>query len=280
MWRKPLALTDVARAFLSQPPPRKPLPRMTNLLGSIQFPAAMPFGEDCFTREDEADDSIMYRSPILCTHIDDDAIVALTKHYRRTLPATPPGNAVALLDLCSSWVSFLPPEFTPCRCVGLGMNSFELGENEQLTERTVHNLNKDGALRLPFDDGSFDVITNVVSVDYITRPLQLFEEMHRVLRPGGVAVMSFSNRMFWHKAVRIWTEASEWQRVLICSLYFRLARGGEAFEAVEALLITEPEGHDPMYIVQARKPGAGSQEPEGRQSPSDTDNEDGVPSMV
>ena len=35
-----------------------------------------------------------------------------------------------------------------------------------------------------------------------------------------------------------------------------------------------------MYIVQARKPGAGSQEPEGRQSPSDTDNEDGVPSMV
>ena len=75
-------------------------------------------------------------------------------------------------------------------------------------------------------------------------------------------------------------EASEWQRVLICSLYFRLAGGGEAFEAVEALLITEPEGHDPMYIVQARKPGAGSQEPEGRQSPSDTDNEDGVPSMV
>jgi SAM-dependent methyltransferase len=52
----------------------------------------------------------------------------------------------------------------------------------------------------------------VVSVDYVTRPLSLFAEMHRTLRPGGLAIMSFSNRMFWHKAVRIWTEASEWQR--------------------------------------------------------------------
>lgn len=50
--------------------------------------------------------------------------------------------------------------------------------------------------RLPYEDNSFDVVTNAVSVDYLTRPLEMFREMHRVLKPGGQAIMSFSNRCF------------------------------------------------------------------------------------
>jgi SAM-dependent methyltransferase len=49
---------------------------------------------------------------------------------------------------------------------------------------------------LPYEDNSFDVITNAVSVDYLTKPLEVFREMHRVLKPGGQAIMSFSNRCF------------------------------------------------------------------------------------
>ncbi len=49
---------------------------------------------------------------------------------------------------------------------------------------------------LPYEDNSFDVVTNAVSVDYLTRPLEVFREMHRVLKPGGQAIMSFSNRCF------------------------------------------------------------------------------------
>ena len=135
------------------------------------------------------------------------------------------------------------------------------------------DLNK-GALRLPFDDNAFDVVTNVVSVDYITRPSELFDEIHRVLKPGGVAIMSFSNRMFWHKAVRIWTEASEWQRVLICSLYFELSCGGAGFEGLQAMEITNADGHDPMYIVQARKRRAAVEQHE------DEKDESSMPSMV
>ena len=96
-------------------------------------------------------------------------------------------------------VSFLQDDYKPSRCVGLGMNSVELRMNKQLTEPVAYDLNKGERLTLPFDDCSFDAITNVVSVDYITRPLELFAEMHRTMKPGGVAVMSFSNRMFWHK---------------------------------------------------------------------------------
>ena len=43
-------------------------------------------------------------------------------------------------------------------------------------------------------------VCNVVSVDYLTRPREIFRETHRVLRPGGRAIMSFSNRCFQTKA--------------------------------------------------------------------------------
>lgn len=63
-------------------------------------------------------------------------------------------------------------------------------------------LSKRGAdARLPYEDNSFDVITNAVSVDYLTRPIEVFKEMHRVLKPGGQAIMSFSNRCFPTKGV-------------------------------------------------------------------------------
>jgi ubiquinone/menaquinone biosynthesis C-methylase UbiE len=39
--------------------------------------------------------------------------------------------------------------------------------------------------RFPFADSSFDVVTCVVSVDYLTKPLEVFKEISRVLRPGG-----------------------------------------------------------------------------------------------
>ncbi len=60
---------------------------------------------------------------------------------------------------------------------------------------------------LPYEDNSFDVVTNAVSVDYLTRPLEMFREMHRVLKPGGQAIISFSNRCFPTKGM---------QKILIC----------------------------------------------------------------
>ena len=75
------------------------------------------------------------------------------------------------------------------------MNDAELAANKQLSSYDVHDLNSNPVL--PYEDESFDVITNVVSVDYLAKPLQLFEEMHRVMKPSGLAIMSFSNRMFW-----------------------------------------------------------------------------------
>lgn len=72
------------------------------------------------------------------------------------------------------------------------MNQYELSKNVQLDEYKVKDLNVDP--KFPFEDASFDVVTCVVSVDYLNKPLEVFEEIRRVLRPGGKAIMSMSNR--------------------------------------------------------------------------------------
>lgn len=52
---------------------------------------------------------------------------------------------------------------------GTGMSEAELERNPVLTDFTVRDLNKEP--KLPYEDNTFDVITNVVSVDYLNRPL-------------------------------------------------------------------------------------------------------------
>jgi len=51
------------------------------------------------------------------------------------------------------------------------MNALELQANMQLTDFTATNLNKKPVL--PYPDSSFDVVTCVVSVDYLTHPIEV-----------------------------------------------------------------------------------------------------------
>lgn len=199
------------------------------VLKNVEWPEQFPFKDEDFQRFDESPDSTFYEAPRFVTHIDDPAIAALTKYYSKVLP---PSNTagVALLDICSSWVSHYPAGYKQDRVVGLGMNEEELKRNPVLTEYVVQDLNLNP--KLPFEDNSFDVITNVVSVDYLTKPLNVFKEMQRVLKPGGLAIMSFSNRCFWTKAISIWTSTGDADHALIVGSYFHYAGGFEPPEVI------------------------------------------------
>lgn len=104
-------------------------------------------------------------------------MTALTKYY-----ATEFKDGDDVLDICSSWVSHYPPDWKGGKVVGLGMNEYELSQNPVLTAYNVKDLNADPTL--PYEDASFDIVTCVVSVDYLNKPLQVFQEIGRVLRPG------------------------------------------------------------------------------------------------
>ncbi|KAM3301224.1 putative protein isoform X2 [Capsicum chacoense] len=224
------------------------------VLKNVEWPKQFPFKDEDFQRFDESSDTLFYEMPRFVTHIDDQAISALTKYYSEVLPSrNTPG--VAVLDMCSSWVSHYPSGYKQERMVGMGMNEEELKRNPVLTEYVVQDLNNNP--KLPYEDNTFDVITNVVSVDYLTKPLDVFKEMSRVLKPGGLAIMrlclytSFSNRCFWTKAISIWTSTGNADHVMIVGSYFHYAGGFEPPQAVD--ISPNPGRSDPMYIVYSRK---------------------------
>ncbi|XP_076955382.1 uncharacterized protein LOC143630191 [Bidens hawaiensis] len=218
------------------------------ILENVEWPQQFPFKDEDFQRFDESSDLIFYESPRFVTHIDDPAISALTKYYKEVFPpSNTPG--VALLDMCSSWVSHFPAGYKQERIAGMGLNEEELKANKVLTEYVVQDLNTNP--KLPFEDNSFDVITNVVSVDYLTKPIEVFKEMRRVLKPGGKAIMSFSNRCFWTKAISIWTSTGDADHVMIVGAYFHYAGGFEPPQAID--ISPNPGRSDPMYIVHSKK---------------------------
>jgi SAM-dependent methyltransferase len=155
------------------------------------------YPEEAFRRTDEAPDEEFYRTPRLVTHIDDRAIAAVTQLYRELFP-----SGGELLDLMSSWVSHLPPEVDYRRVIGLGMNEVELRRNERLDSYVVQNLNANP--RLPFGSAEFDAAGICVSIDYLTRPVEVLREVGRVLEVGAPVAITFSDRCFPTKAVEIW----------------------------------------------------------------------------
>ena len=159
------------------------------------------FAPDDFYRLDESSDDIFYTSPRFVEHINPSAVKALTAFHgevlvRHSMKGTSIGSGRRLnvLDLCSSWVSHVPPVegiqlFN--RFVGLGMNRQELERNSQLTEWRVQDLNKDSSLST-YRDASFDAVLLQLSIDYLIHPVEVLREVSRVLVPGGLLIIRYS----------------------------------------------------------------------------------------
>src|SRR5215471_14377140 len=184
-----------------------------------------------FDKEDPSSDAEFYAFPRFVTHIDDGAIAAVTEAYRERLPA---GGAI--LDLMSSWVSHLPEDIAYTAVVGHGMNEEELAANPRLSRWFVQDLNVEPAL--PLEDDQFDGACLCVSIQYLQRPVDVFREVGRVLRPGAPFIVSFSNRCFPTKAVAIWQSLSGPDQQRLVAAYMRA--GG--FSTVAAQAVTPQYG--------------------------------------
>jgi SAM-dependent methyltransferase len=206
----------------------------------LRHNSAMPtqLEPEFFRRLDDSDDEAFYLAPRFVVHIDEAAIRTVGEIYLSRLP-----RGGAILDLMSSWRSHLPPELNPARVVGLGLNRPEMEDNPALTEIVKHNLSR--RAQLPFDDVSFDGAVLSVSVQYLIHPVEVFAEVGRVLRPGAPFIVTFSNRMFPTKAVAIWVNASEEQRVDLVGYYFTHSA---AFEKMEVIDRSSGET-DPLWAV-------------------------------
>ena len=196
-----------------------------------------------FRKQDPSPDDLFYGAPRFVTHIDDRAIAAVTALYRRSFA---PG--AVLLDLMSSWVSHLPEDVSYGAVTGLGMNASELGANPRLSRRIVQDLNRDPAL--PFGAAEFDAACCCVSVQYLERPVSVFREVLRCLKPGSAFVATFSDRYFPTKAVAIW-QARGVDHADLVSRY--LDRAGFA-DVTARRILARDSGGDPLSAVTGRRP--------------------------
>ncbi|HVT77747.1 MAG TPA: methyltransferase domain-containing protein [Acidimicrobiales bacterium] len=196
-----------------------------------------------FDRVDPSADARFYAEPRLVTHIDDGAIAAVGALYDELgLGGTD------VLDLMGSWISHFRPHAAPRRLTVLGMNAEELAANAMAAEVVVHDLNADP--RLPFADASFDHATCCVSVDYLTQPVAVFQDVARVLRTDGMFVVTFSNRLFPTKAIRGWLATDSDGHCEIVRRYFA-SSGAFTPATVERRTALTDRG-DPLFAVYAR----------------------------
>ncbi|WP_247216641.1 class I SAM-dependent methyltransferase [Synechococcus sp. C9] len=203
---------------------------------------------------DPSDDHLFYDFPRFVTHVDEGFIQRLTQLYRERL--TPGGK---ILDLMSSWVSHLPPEMEFSEVVGHGMNQEELSRNPRLTRYFTQNLNQ--VQKLPLEDNYFDAVLNTVSVQYLQYPELVFQEIHRILKPGGIVIVSFSNRMFYQKAIEAWRDGTEQTRIQLVKCYLQSVPGFSKPEVIihknlsvnPVLALMGLGTSDPFYAVLAQK---------------------------
>ena len=198
-----------------------------------------------FARYDETDDALFYRQPRFVAHIEPATIEAVTQLYREILP--PNG---AILDLMSSWISHLPPEMRFSRVAGLGMSREELAANPVLSDFTTQSLNANPVL--PYAGAEFDAATICVSIQYLTRPVEVMRELGRVLKSDAPVVITFSNRCFPTKAVLAWQATDDAGHLELVAEYLRAAGN---WDAIQKLNRTPQGATEPLLAVVARRAG-------------------------
>lgn len=158
----------------------------------------------------------------------------------------------------SSWVSHLPEEMEFEHVEGHGLNEEELARNPRFNHYFVQNLNQQQLLPLP--DQTFDAVLNTVSIQYLQLPEAVFAEVYRILKPGGICIVSFSNRMFYQKAIQAWRDSSESERVELVKRYFKSIPGFSEPEVITRpgslpsfLQMLGMAGGDPFYAVIAQR---------------------------
>lgn len=232
-----------------------------------------PYSTRDMTPTDAGNDSSFYGPARFVTHIDDNAIVNLKKYYDAELP-----RQGTILDFCSSWVSHYPPdvfnrakkrdEFKARKealegagvadndaqdtltVLGTGMNQAELKANPLLWKWSVQDLNEDAQVHLPQEQGvKLDASTCVVSIDYLTKPVEVLKNIRSQTNTNGRVHLAISNRCFPTKVVGRWLKVSEQDRLEMVGDYLHWAGWCEIeiVDVVKGGFMT-----DPLWVVRAR----------------------------
>jgi SAM-dependent methyltransferase len=199
---------------------------------------------------DESNDEEFYAEPKFVYHLDANFRQYLSSVYKKEI-----SNFSTVLDLMSSWDSYLPQEKKYKKVIGHGLNKQELEKNKIFDTYWIQNFNLNQ--EIPLDNESTDYCLMVAAWQYLQYPENLTREIVRILSNQGKFIISFSNRAFWHKAPNIWTSSTEEERIkyvrkVLTSNGFNEPRIIKKFNE-PALNIFNFFSKDPFYCLIATK---------------------------
>lgn len=143
-----------------------------------------------------------------------------------------------VLELFSTYESILPPGFKGVN-VGVGWYGDEMKANPDLDDYIVQDVSVDPFL--PLADNYFDFVVVPAMFQLCQRPLEMFKEINRVLKPGGVAIVGVKLTMWsflgW-KQGRYYVETNYLEDTLALGAFFHYAEG---FNKPSAYDLTLPE---------------------------------------
>ena len=200
-------------------------------------------------KPDETNDTEFYSTPKFVYHLDANFRNNLSAVYKEEIK-----NNSSVLDLMSSWDSYLPKDLKYKKVIGHGLNEEELKRNKAFDKFWIQNFNTSQAI--PLDNKSIDYCLMVAAWQYLQYPEKITEEIARILTDEGKFIISFSNRAFWHKAPNIWTYSNEDERIdyvekILTSNGFCKPRVLRKFTQKNSLLPFL--NSDPFYCVIANK---------------------------
>ena len=199
---------------------------------------------------DESNDEEFYSDPKFVYHLDSNFRQYLSNIYKNEI-----ANCSTILDLMSSWDSYLPEGKKYKKVIGHGLNKEELEKNKILDSYWIQNFNL--SQDIPLDKESVDYCLMVAAWQYLQFPENLTKEIARILSKHGKFIIAFSNRAFWHKAPNIWTTSTEEERIK----YVRKVLVTNGFQEPKiikkfhepALSIFNFFNKDPFYCLIAKK---------------------------
>ncbi len=193
-----------------------------------------------YERRDPGDDAEFFREPSLTPFWDRVALAEVSRLYRRQIR---PGSRV--LDLMAGVHSPLQEakiDDLEIHCAGL--NAIELEHNPVCRHRRVFDVN--GSRPLPWPDASFDALLIHAAIEYVCNPERLFDEIHRVLKPGGRMIVSFSDHFLPQKVIRIWEKITLYERPGLVLAWLR-RQGGFSNFGSSSLCGRPRPAEDPRY---------------------------------
>ena len=138
---------------------------------------------------DESNDEEFYSDPKFVYHLDANFRQNLSELYEREIDKNS-----TVLDLMSSWDSYLPKVKKYKKVIGHGLNKQELERNKIFDSYWIQNFNF--SQQLPLDKESVDYCLMVAAWQYLQYPENLTKEIATILSSDGKIIISFRTEHF------------------------------------------------------------------------------------